>query len=108
MSTMRTFDRLENKHDAYMGEDCMSKFCKSLREHTVKVFNFEKKKKKKEKKMMPLTNEEHESYLNQITCHFYKNKSLNINTLKTKIITKLKTIVIIQVNTEVLHIAYVT
>ena len=50
MSTMRTFDRLENKHDAYMGEDCMSKFCKSLREHTVKVFNFEKKKERKKRK----------------------------------------------------------
>ena len=68
----------------------MKKFCESLREHLLKIINFEKKK------MIPLTHEEYESYLNQIKCPICK-----------KNIEKLKTIVIWQVNTEVLHIVYV-
>ena len=33
MSTIWTFDRIENKHTFYRGKDCMKKFCTSLREH---------------------------------------------------------------------------
>ena len=50
MSTIWTFDGKENKHDVYRNEDCMKKFCGSLREHEMKIINFEKKK------MIPLTN----------------------------------------------------
>ena len=71
----------------YIGEDCMKKFCESLREHAIKIVNFEKKK------MIPLTSEECKSYLNEINCHICKSSS-NINTLMIKIIVKLKTIVI--------------
>ena len=39
-----TFNSMENKNNVYRGEDCMKKFCESLREHTVKIINFEKKK----------------------------------------------------------------
>ena len=28
----------------YRGEDCVLKFCKSLREHAMKIINFKKKK----------------------------------------------------------------
>ena len=63
MSTIWTFDRLEYKHDVCRGEDCIKKFCKPLREHMIKIIIFEKKK------MMPLINEEYESYLNLINSH---------------------------------------
>ena len=55
MSTICKFDNIENKNNVYRGEDCMKKFCESLREHTVKIINFEKKK------IIPLTNEQQES-----------------------------------------------
>ena len=67
----------------------------------MKINNFEKKK------TIPLTNEEHKSYFNQINCHICK-KDVKINTLMIKIIINFKIMVIIEVNTEVLHIAYVT
>ena len=73
----------------------MKKFCKSLREHAMKIINFEKKK------MIPLTNEEYESYFNQTSYHICNRKFL------IKIIEKLKTIVIILLDTEVFHIAHV-
>ena len=56
--------------------------------------------------MILLTNKDYESYINQTSCQICK-KSLKINTLLIKVLVKLGTIVNIQVNTEVLHIAYV-
>ena len=32
MSTIRTFNHVENNHTLYHGKDCMKSFCKSLRE----------------------------------------------------------------------------
>ena len=49
MSTIWKFDDIENKHSLYYGEDCMKKFCSSLRERATNVINF------KQKKMLPLT-----------------------------------------------------
>ena len=43
MSTIWVFENIENKHMLYCGEDCMKRFCTSLREHATKVINFEKK-----------------------------------------------------------------
>ena len=40
MSTISSFKSIENKHDVYGGEDCTKKFCKSLREHAMKIINF--------------------------------------------------------------------
>ena len=36
MSTIWTFDGIENKPDVYRGEYCMRKICKTLREHTIR------------------------------------------------------------------------
>ena len=44
MSTISSFRSKENKHDLYIGTDCMKKFCESLREHTMKITNFSLKK----------------------------------------------------------------
>ena len=56
MSTIWTFDGIENKHDVYRGDNGMNNFCESLREHAMKIINFEKKK------MIPLKNKQKESY----------------------------------------------
>ena len=39
-----SFNGIENKHDVYRGEDFIKSFCKSLREHNMKIINFEKEK----------------------------------------------------------------
>ena len=33
MSTIWTFDHIDNKHSLYRGKDCMKNFCESLRKH---------------------------------------------------------------------------
>ena len=73
----------------------MKKFCESLEEHAMKIINFE------EKEMILLTNKEFESYASQAKCHICKRK------FEDKYAEKLEIIAIIQVNTEVLHIAHV-
>ena len=44
MSTIWVFNYTENKHTLYRGEDCMKKFCSSLRDHATNIVNFENKK----------------------------------------------------------------
>ena len=99
MSMIWAFHNIENKDDVYRGKDCMKKFCESLKEHAIKIINFEKTK------MIPLTNNKLESYASQRNCHIYK-KSFKINMLKIKNIVNLEIKVIILVNTEVLYIAH--
>ena len=64
------------------------------------IFNFEIKK------IELLTKKQHQSNENAKFAIFLKKK-LKINMLKVKNITKLGTILIMQVNIEELHIAYV-
>ena len=42
MSTIPLVRGIENMHDEYRGEDCMKKFCKSLREHAIKIIYLKK------------------------------------------------------------------
>ena len=49
MSIIWAFDHIENKHTLCCGKDYMKKFCKSLKEHTENIINFEREK------MLPLT-----------------------------------------------------
>ena len=37
MTTISSFNSIENKHAVNRGKDCMKKFCHSLRKHTVKI-----------------------------------------------------------------------
>ena len=46
----------------------MKKFCEYLREYTIKINDFEMTK------VIPLTNGEYESYLNQTNCHICEKK----------------------------------
>ena len=56
MSTIWSFDHIENKHTLYRGKDCMENFFESLSEHAKNIIDFEKKK------MLPLTKEELRSH----------------------------------------------
>ena len=51
-----SFDEEENKLDHYRGRDCINKLCKNLKEHAMKIINYEKKE------MIQLTVEENRSY----------------------------------------------
>ena len=44
MSAIPSFKSTEKKHDVYRGQDCMRKFCKSLREHAINTINSKNKK----------------------------------------------------------------
>ena len=101
MSTVSSFRKIENKYDVYRGKDCMKRFYESLREqHALKVIN------SKKKKMKLLTKDQHESYENTNICYICKEKFEN-KYLKDNKYRKVKIIVIIQRNIEVLGIAYV-
>ena len=63
-----SFDESKSKLNYYRGEDCMTKFCKDLREHATKIINYEKKD------MIPLTKEEEENYNNQKVCYICKKE----------------------------------
>ena len=43
------FDTTKNKIDYYRGKNCLKNFCQDLREHAVKISNYE------QKEMVPLT-----------------------------------------------------
>ena len=66
--THYSFDKSKSKLNYYRGEDCMTKFCKGLREHATKIFNYEKKD------MIPLTKKEGENYNNQKVCYICKKE----------------------------------
>ena len=57
-----SFDKSKNECNYYRGKDCMRKFCKDLKNQAKKIFNYEKKE------MIPLTDEEKQSYENQKIC----------------------------------------
>ena len=63
-----SFDKSKNKLNYYRGEDCMTKFCKDLREHATKIINYEKKD------MIPLAKTEEENYNNQKVCYICKEE----------------------------------
>ena len=61
--TCCSFDKSENERKYYRGKDCMKMICNDLKEQVHKIINYEMKA------MIPLTNEEKESYENQEICH---------------------------------------
>ena len=63
-----SFDESKNKINYYRGDDCMKKFCKDLREHAMKIINYENKK------MIPLTTEEKIYYNKQKICYICKKE----------------------------------
>ena len=73
MSVIQIFDSKENRHDVYRGEDCMEKLSESfesLREHAIKIINFEKIK------IIPLAKEQQESYKKTKIDQIYKKNGI--------------------------------
>ena len=62
-----SFDATKKQTYCYKGEDCMERFCKDLRDHAMKIINYE------EKEMIPLTDKENKSYGKQKVCYICKN-----------------------------------
>ena len=63
-----SFDKAKKKLDYYRGDTCMKKFCKDLREHATKIFNYEKKD------MIPLTKKEEKYHNKQKVCYICKKE----------------------------------
>ena len=61
--TCYSFDKSKNERKYYRGKDSMKIFSNDLKEQANKIINYEMKE------MIPLTNEEEESYENQEICH---------------------------------------
>ena len=68
MFTRCSFDEKENKLNYYRGKDCIKKLCKKLKEHAMKIINYE------EKEMIPLIKEENKSYKEQEACRIREEK----------------------------------
>ena len=100
--TSCSFDKSENKQTYYRGRDCMKRFCDDLKEHLTRIANYEMKP------MDPLTEEEKESYKKQQLRHICDKEFCNDkDNYEYKKMRKVRIIVIIQVNIEVLHIVIV-
>ena len=104
MLTKCSFYKTEDKLDYYRGKDCMEKLCKKLREHTMKIINYE------EKEMIPLTDEENKSYEEREVCHIcIETFCVDMKMMKIiKIEKRLKITVITQENLEELLIVNAT
>ena len=64
--TCCSFDTSKSEWYHYRREDCMEKFCKDLKNQAMKIINYEKKE------MIPLTDEETNSYKKQKVCYICK------------------------------------
>ena len=62
------FDKTKNKLDYDRGNNCMEKFCKDLREHATKLFNYEKNK------MIPLAKKEEKNHNKQKDSYICKKE----------------------------------
>ena len=67
-----SFDESKNKNSYYRGDDCMKKFCKDLRKHSIKIINYEKKTR------ISLTTEEKVHYKKQKVCYICKKNLIMI------------------------------
>ena len=77
--TSCSFDESKNKINYYRGDDCMKKFCKDLREHAMKIINYEKKR------MVPLTIKEEVCYHKQKICYICKKEFHNNDKKQQKV-----------------------
>ena len=68
LSTTWAFGSKGNKHTLYHGQDCIKKFCSSLRKHAKNVINFEKKK------ILPLRKKQLKLHHNATSCYICGKK----------------------------------
>ena len=79
-----SFDESKNKINYYRGDDCMKKFCKDLREHAMKIINYDKKR------MVSLTTEEKIHYNKQKICYICKKEFNNNDTTESSSLERKK------------------
>ena len=99
VSIISLYKGIENKHDVYRGKNCVKKFCKSLREHTVEIMNFKKKNFK--------NLEQQKSYEKSKICYICKEQ-FERKYVEDRKFGKVRDHCHYKVNMEVLCIAYVT
>ena len=63
MFTHCSFNCKKGNLDCYRGKDCMERFFKDLKEHVLKIINYEKTE------IIPLTYEKNKSYKKQEVCY---------------------------------------
>ena len=63
-----SLDATKNKFDCYTGKDCMERFGKDLREHAMKIINYEKKE------SITQTDQENKSHEKQKVCYICKKE----------------------------------
>ena len=104
-----SFDATKNKLDYYREIDCIKELCKKLKDHALKIINYEKKE------MIPLSEEENKSYESKMyATHANKSfiqtktsKTRKMRMIKIKSTKKLKIIFFTLENLEVLLIIIV-
>ena len=101
MFTSFPFDEKENKLDYYRGKDCIEKLCKKLKEHAMKIINYEEKERYRSlmKKISIIRSKKHVKYVKE---SFVRMKMMKI----IKIKKWLKTTAITQENLQELPIAF--
>ena len=83
----------------YRGKYCLKKFCEYLGEHAIKIIRFKKKKNE-------ITNKIATRIIRKCTIYYICQEKFEINYLKDRKCCDLEIIVIIQLNIEVLLVAY--
>ena len=83
----------------YRGKYCLKKFCEYLGEHAIKIIRFKKKKNE-------ITNKIATRIIRKCTICYICQEKFEINYLKDRKCCDLEIIVIIQLNIEVLLVAY--
>ena len=71
-----SFDKTKNKLDYDRGKNCMKNFCLDLREHAIKIINYEKKK------MIPLTKKKRKSMKSKKRAIYVKKDLVLMITIK--------------------------
>ena len=102
MCTNCSFDETKNKPDCYRGKDCIERFCKDLRDHAMKIINYE------EKEMTPLTYKETSLMKSKKFVTYVKRNLVLMKMIKMHLNYTIKSeiIVIITKNLEELLIAF--
>ena len=67
--TCCSFNKSKNELGYYRGKDFMKMFCKDLKKQAMSIVNYEKKE------MIPLNDEETESYEKQKVCYICEKKN---------------------------------
>ena len=95
-----SIDKKENKLDYYRGKDCIEKLCKKLKEHAMKIINYEEKERYRSlmKKISIIRSKKHVKYVKE---SFVRMKMMKI----IKIKKRLEITVITQENLDELLIA---